>query len=88
MNVCKMHTPTAGAFILRANAQLEEYQRIRIMQNSLVLLLSAVLFIAVLSPVLAMYTISLIVYVVAINPLAHVYRIFRYGIQYAPLESI
>ncbi|HKB58886.1 MAG TPA: hypothetical protein VKC56_02460 [Gallionellaceae bacterium] len=55
--------------------------------NHFVLLLSAALFIGILSPILVLYVLAIIVYVGVINPLAHVYRIFRYGIEYDPVES-
>lgn len=58
------------------------------MQNPFVLLLSALFFIGILSPILMFYALSIIVYVVVINPLMHVYRIARYGVQYDPGEPV
>lgn len=58
------------------------------MKENILLLLAGLLFVAVLSPVLAIYAMSLIVYVAVVNPLMHVYRIFRHGIQYDSLESL
>lgn len=58
------------------------------MFNHFVLLLSALLFIGILSPILVLYALAIIVYVGVVNPLAHVYRIFRYGIEYDPVESL
>lgn len=56
------------------------------MKDNLKLLLSALIFIAILSPVLTLYAVSLVLWVAVVNPLTHVYRIFRHGIEYDPEE--
>lgn len=61
---------------------------VRIMKDNFMLLLSGLLFIAILSPILTIYATSLVLYVVVVNPLTHVYRIFRHGIQYDPHEAV
>lgn len=58
------------------------------MKDNVMLLLSGLVFIAILSPVLTVYAFLLVLQVVAVNPLTHAYRIFRYGIQYEPHELV
>jgi hypothetical protein len=58
------------------------------MRDSLVVLMSAPFMLAILLPVLATYVLTLMVYVAVANPLGHVYRIARYGIQSPAAEPL
>jgi hypothetical protein len=51
------------------------------MRGNLVVLLSGLMLLAILLPLVAFYLCALAFYIVVVNPLGHVYRIVRYGIQ-------
>ncbi len=51
------------------------------MRGNLAVLVSAPLILAILLPTIAVYALSVAVYVALVNPLGHCYRIVRYGIQ-------
>jgi ATP/ADP translocase len=56
------------------------------MRGNLIILASGLLVLAILSPLVMLYTLALAFWVAVVNPLGHVYRIARYGIQSDPLE--
>ena len=82
-----LHTHNIRRAAALADNRVTQYQRIRIMKDTLVLLLSALAFIVILSPVLALYALLLVIQVTVVNPLRHIYRIVRYGIEYDPQTS-